>query len=234
VGAGSFQIRDINLSGGTQSIYARNAVLSNIQDVQSNSDMGIFLDNSFMVSLRSYYGGGTNLLTINGGMRSTVENEDATGGNAFGYRSWGTDHANFASRYEVQLNAGVDVGVDQFGTPQPSIGFSLAGLEEEANSTGVRLTKCQNCSITSSQIYGHGIQGFGPNGTDGPDYYGLYVDDAHNTTISGMSSGGYFWTSDIAITGKASNNLITDFRSTQRVGRMPTGLHESEFDDMAD
>jgi hypothetical protein len=40
-------------------------------------------------------------------------------------------------------SAGVDVGIDQNNVPHPSVGFSLAALEQEADSIGIRVNKCQ-------------------------------------------------------------------------------------------
>jgi hypothetical protein len=114
-GGGTFQIRDISINGGSNTIYVKNAVLANLQDVsvdegRNTPDTGIVLDNPFMVSMRSIHsGGGSNGIMVSGGMRSTLEMHDNNGGSQYGYRSWGTDHAVNSSRYEVQIQAGVQV-----------------------------------------------------------------------------------------------------------------------------
>jgi hypothetical protein len=86
-------------------IYARNAVLSNIENVNAgiggNQRHRNPLDNPFMVSMRSIHTGGVgDAITINGGMHSTVEVQDNGGGNT-AYREWGVDHAIYASRNET-------------------------------------------------------------------------------------------------------------------------------------
>jgi hypothetical protein len=228
-GAGTFHIHDITIVGGGSEVYARNSVLSNIQDstVGGSSNVNInmiLLDNPFMDSIRAVESGGgggsgaSNGISINGGMHTTVEMQDK-GGGTNGYRSWGTDHALFASRYEVQLNAGVDIGRDSGGAVQPSVGTSVAGIEEEANVTGIRLSKCQNCSVSAANILGHEQALWnGSTYTYAPDYYGLYVDDAHNTTFSGMEASGFFWTAALALTSKASSDTFIDVFGENKCG----------------
>jgi hypothetical protein len=54
------------------------------------------------------------------------------------------------------------------------------------------------------------LAGHGPNGTDRPDDYGLYIGNVQNTTFSAMGAGGYFYNSDITITSSASNVIFSE------------------------
>jgi hypothetical protein len=215
-GAGSFQMRDLNLFGGVQ---ATNAVLSNIQDIQGN----VRLDNPFMVSIRSAatsswdnaapgYGdpsqGGSSGIIINGGMRATVEAQDIDGFYD-GIRIWGVNHAIFSSRYEVQEHGGLNLGVDPDDNPAPLINASVSGVEEEANGIGINVVSCQGCSISAIFAYGHVINS-GGGSVMLPDNYGLYVGNVQNTTFAGLVAGGYFYVSDIGISQSAANDFFTD------------------------
>jgi hypothetical protein len=118
-GAGSFQIHDMGILGGHQTgghgIYAKNAVLSNLQDVSAGggsgaTDNGIYFENPFMDSFRSI----TTRIQISGGFHSTVEMMDSPAG----YREWGTDHSNFTSRYEGVRGVAIEIGADVSGLPE--------------------------------------------------------------------------------------------------------------------
>jgi hypothetical protein len=198
-GAGTFQLRSLNLTGGSDAVFARNAVLSNIQDVQTSAgNFGIHLENPFMVSMRTAVNNGSGI-AINGGMRATVEVQTVFGGSD-GVRMTGTGHALFASHYESNSNAAISLGVDPDGKPAPLLHASVAGVWTAANVLNITMSMCQECSV--SAMLSSGLH---------DSKVGLTIDDVHDTTFAGISVGGAYESNPaILIKSKASNLLFAD------------------------
>lgn len=209
--AGTFHINNINLfssvNAGGIALYARNAVLSSIQNVQANGNIGISLENPFKVSLSSLNSIGDSLqgigLMVNGGYGCTVESSDFMGLQE-GMRVGGsTNFANYASRYETNL-IGVNLGVNPSNAVSTLTGASLEGFSMEANNYHIVAKSCSNCSFAAI-----GTQG-SIGAPAGLSITGLSLDDVRNSTLSSIQIGGAYSGYAIGVLPAASNVLFTD------------------------
>jgi hypothetical protein len=215
--AGSFQIRNLNLiSSSDTALYARNAVLSNIQNVQTWGKNGLWLDNPFMVTMRSIPNGHTNAgIILNGGMGSTVEAQNMTGG-IDGILMNGVNHAIYASRYEVQSHAAINLGVDPNVNSAPMISASVSGIELENDFILVNMANCQYCTISALS----GTEG--DQGSYFASQIGFTIGAAQSCTISASASIHSYTLDSMLVSSSAKNILFTDFMAgNDDVGTVP-------------
>jgi hypothetical protein len=209
-GAGTFQIHNMNLRSVTASgglcLFARNAVLSNLQDVQVTGNIGIEIVNPFMCSVSSVQfngslSSGSNIgLLVVGGSGCTVEACDFMGWQE-GLRASGSGLDVFACRFETN-HIGMNLGIDINGNLSPLQNASFAGISMEANDIAINAKDCINSSFEAI-----GAQG-STNAPSGLSQVGLNVGACQGCTFSAIGMGGSYSNTAVVVSSAASNLLF--------------------------
>jgi len=211
-GAGTFHISNINLqsswNSGSVALYARNAVLSSLQNVQIHGNTGIDLENPFKVSLRSVSISGPSLpssnvgLNIHGGYGCTVESGNFTTLNNGILAGGTTNLAVYATRFETN-NIAMNLGVDASGSPSTLLGASIQGISQEANNYHIICVSVLNSLFA-------GIDGDGTTSAAGAAVIGMLVEDTHGSTFASIGMGGAYSSTAQRVLSTASNLYFTD------------------------
>jgi hypothetical protein len=212
-GAGTFHISNINLrssiNAGGVGLYARNAALSSIQNVQVHGNKGIYLENPFKVVLRSVnIGGSTSVssnagLVIHGGYGCTLESGDFMGCYEGVMAGATSAFAIFASRFESNV-IGMNLGVNPNGSASALLGASVQGITAEANNYHFILTFCNN-----SFFGGIATQG-STNAPAGISTIGMLIQNAQSSTFTGIGMGGAYSGPALQVLSAAANIYFSD------------------------
>jgi Bacterial Ig-like domain (group 3)/Pectate lyase superfamily protein/Domain of unknown function (DUF4214) len=218
-GSGVFQIHNLNLRSSYSvgvTLYARNAFLSSMQNVEVTGNIGIELVNPAMFSMRSVQFNGsafysTNIgLLVSGGTGCTVEQCDFMGWKE-GLRASGLGLAVYASRFEVN-HIGMNLGVDPNGNSSPLQNASFAGLSMEANDIFINALDCINSSFE-----GIGIDGT-TNAPSGQSQVGVFVGASNGCTFSAIGMGGSYSNAAAQVSSTASNLLFDACSASNGLG----------------
>jgi hypothetical protein len=208
--AGTFHISNINIEQGIGGVglYARNAVLSSIQNAEFTGHVAMYLENPFKVSIQSVdFPGGfptTDIaLQINGGYGCTLENGDFLGWGE-GLRIGGaTAFAVYSSRFESN-NIGMNLGIDPAGNVSTITGCSFQGISMEANNYHIVAASCRNSLFAAI-----GTQG-STNAPAGLSIIGMQVQDVHDSTFASIAMGGAYSNTAQRVLSIGTNLLFTD------------------------